>query len=102
MKAVCWNGVNDVRVENVPDPRIINPHDCIVKTSLTAICGSDLHLYNGYIPAMMKGDILGHGRGSRSWTGGTKPQDRRPRGGAIPDLLWPLLLLPAGFLVVMR
>src|SRR5438105_8363119 len=60
MKAVCWNGVNDVRVENVPDPRIINPHDCIVKTSLTAICGSDLHLYNGYIPAMMKGDILGH------------------------------------------
>jgi threonine dehydrogenase-like Zn-dependent dehydrogenase len=60
MKAVCWNGVNDVRVEYVPDPSIINPHDCIVKVSLTAICGSDLHLYNGYIPAMMKGDILGH------------------------------------------
>jgi threonine dehydrogenase-like Zn-dependent dehydrogenase len=60
MKAVCWNGIHDVRVENVPDPTILNPHDCIVQTSLTAICGSDLHLYDGYIPAMMKGDILGH------------------------------------------
>src|SRR5689334_15635218 len=60
MKAVCWNGVNDVRVENVPDPTIVNPRDCIVKISLTAICGSDLHLYGGFIPAMMKGDILGH------------------------------------------
>jgi threonine dehydrogenase-like Zn-dependent dehydrogenase len=60
MKAVCWNGIDDVRVENVPDPKIINPRDCIVKVSLTAICGSDLHLYSGYIPAMMKGDILGH------------------------------------------
>jgi threonine dehydrogenase-like Zn-dependent dehydrogenase len=60
MKAVCWNGINDVRVENVPDPKITNPRDCIVKTSLMAICGSDLHLYGGFIPAMMKGDILGH------------------------------------------
>ncbi|MFN6515165.1 MAG: zinc-dependent alcohol dehydrogenase [Nostoc sp. CreGUA01] len=60
MKAVCWNGANDMRVETVPDPKIINPRDAIVKISTTAICGSDLHIYNGYIPTMEKGDILGH------------------------------------------
>jgi threonine dehydrogenase-like Zn-dependent dehydrogenase len=60
MKAVCWYGKNDVRVSNVPDPQIVNPHDAIIKINLTAICGSDLHLYNGYIPTMEKGDILGH------------------------------------------
>jgi threonine dehydrogenase-like Zn-dependent dehydrogenase len=60
MKAVCWFGKNDVRVSMVPDPSIINPHDAIVKITTTAICGSDLHLYDGYIPTMEKGDILGH------------------------------------------
>jgi threonine dehydrogenase-like Zn-dependent dehydrogenase len=60
MKAVCWQGANNVRVETVPDPQIINPHDAIIKVSSTAICGSDLHLYDGYIPTMEKGDILGH------------------------------------------
>lgn len=60
MKAVCWHGTTDVRVENVPDPKIINPRDAIVKITSTAICGSDLHLYDGYIPSMEKGDILGH------------------------------------------
>jgi threonine dehydrogenase-like Zn-dependent dehydrogenase len=60
MKAVCWCGVNDVRVERVPDPEILDPRDAIVKVSLTAICGSDLHLYNGFIPTMRAGDILGH------------------------------------------
>ncbi len=60
MKAVCWNGANDMRVETVPDPKIINPRDAIVKITTTAICGSDLHIYNGYIPTMEKGDILGH------------------------------------------
>ncbi len=60
MKALCWYGKNDVRVDNVPDPKIINPHDAIVKITRTAICGSDLHLYDGYIPTMEKGDILGH------------------------------------------
>jgi threonine dehydrogenase-like Zn-dependent dehydrogenase len=60
MKALCWYGKNDVRVETVPDPTIINPHDAIVKITSTAICGSDLHLYDGYIPTMQKGDILGH------------------------------------------
>jgi threonine dehydrogenase-like Zn-dependent dehydrogenase len=60
MKAVCWFGSEDVRVENVPDPTILNPHDMIVKVSRTAICGSDLHLYDGHVPAMRRGDILGH------------------------------------------
>ncbi len=60
MKAVCWHGANEVRVETVPDPKIINPRDAIVKITSTAICGSDLHLYDGYIPTMEKGDILGH------------------------------------------
>ncbi len=60
MKALCWYGKNDVRVETVPDPKILNPRDAIVKITSTAICGSDLHLYDGYIPTMQKGDILGH------------------------------------------
>ncbi|MEG4939010.1 zinc-dependent alcohol dehydrogenase [Microcoleus sp. F4-D5] len=60
MKALCWHGANDVRVDNVPDPTIINPRDAIVKITSTAICGSDLHLYNGYIPTMQSGDIMGH------------------------------------------
>jgi threonine dehydrogenase-like Zn-dependent dehydrogenase len=60
MKALCWYGSKDVRVETVPDPSILNPHDAIVRITLTAICGSDLHIYNGYIPGMKKGDILGH------------------------------------------
>lgn len=60
MKATCWYGAHDVRVENVPDPQIINPRDAIIKVTSTAICGSDLHLYDGYIPSMEKGDILGH------------------------------------------
>jgi threonine dehydrogenase-like Zn-dependent dehydrogenase len=60
MKAVCWCGTQKVHVETVPDPVILNPRDAIVKVTTTAICGSDLHLYNGYIPTMKKGDILGH------------------------------------------
>ena len=60
MKAVCYYGKADVRVENVADPEILNPRDAIVRVTATAICGSDLHLYDGYIPTMQKGDILGH------------------------------------------
>ena len=60
MKAVCWYGKHDVRVETVPDPIILNPRDAIIKITRTAICGSDLHLYDGYNPAMREGDILGH------------------------------------------
>lgn len=60
MKALCWYGVGDVRVETVPDPQILNHGDAIVKVTTTAICGSDLHLLDGYIPSMQRGDILGH------------------------------------------
>jgi threonine dehydrogenase-like Zn-dependent dehydrogenase len=60
MKALCWYGTNDVRVARVPDPTILNPRDAIIKVTLTAICGSDLHLLDGFIPTMKKGDILGH------------------------------------------
>lgn len=60
MKALCWFGTNDVRIEDVPDPRILDSRDAIVKITSTAICGSDLHLLDGYMPMMEKGDILGH------------------------------------------
>lgn len=60
MRAVCWHGVHDVRVERVPDPTLLAPHDAIVRITSTAICGSDLHLYDGRVPTMMAGDILGH------------------------------------------
>ncbi len=60
MKAICWHGKKDVRVETVPEPKLLNKRDAILKISLTAICGSDLHLYHGVIPTMQEGDILGH------------------------------------------
>jgi len=60
MRAVVWEGKNNVKVSRVPDPEILNPRDAIVKVTLTAICGSDLHLYNGFIPTMKSGDVLGH------------------------------------------
>ena len=60
MKAACWHGKLDVRVERVPDPVLLNARDAIVRVTATAICGSDLHLYGGLVPGMMKGDILGH------------------------------------------
>lgn len=60
MKAVCWRGRGSVEVETVPDPKIINPRDVVLKITSTAICGSDLHLYDNFIPTMMQGDILGH------------------------------------------
>jgi threonine dehydrogenase-like Zn-dependent dehydrogenase len=60
MRAAVWHGKKDVRVDNVPDPEILNPRDAIVKVTSTAICGSDLHLYDGFVPTMEKGDIIGH------------------------------------------
>src|SRR5438874_1930816 len=81
MKALCWYDRKDVRVESMPDPTILNPRDAIVKITSTAICGSDFHLYDGYVPTMQKGDILGHefmgevvevGRGVKN----LKPGDR--------------------------
>lgn len=60
MKALCWHGTHDVRVDSVPDPKIEKPTDIIVKITSTAICGSDLHLFDGFMPTMESGDILGH------------------------------------------
>lgn len=60
MKAICWHGTGDVRCETVPDPIIVDPTDMIVRITATAICGSDLHLYNGLMPTMQAGDVLGH------------------------------------------
>src|SRR3954462_11902326 len=60
MKAVVWHGTNDVRVERVPDPKILNARDAIVRITSTAICGSDLHLLDRDVPTMQKGDVMGH------------------------------------------
>jgi threonine dehydrogenase-like Zn-dependent dehydrogenase len=60
MRANVWSGRNTVQVENVPDPKILNDRDAIVRITSTAICGSDLHLYDGYVPTMKRGDIIGH------------------------------------------
>ena len=60
MKALCWHGKNDIRCDTVPDPKIEKPSDCVIKVTACAICGSDLHLYNGFMPGMMSGDVMGH------------------------------------------
>src|SRR5687768_7380995 len=60
MRANCWEGKRRVQVEQVPDPKILNSGDAIVRITSTAICGSDLHLFDGFIPTMERGDILGH------------------------------------------
>ena len=60
MRALTWCGKYNVKVQDVEMPRIVNPRDAIIKVTSTAICGSDLHLYDGYIPSMKKGDVLGH------------------------------------------
>jgi threonine dehydrogenase-like Zn-dependent dehydrogenase len=60
MRALTWHGKHDVRMETVPDPQIVNPRDAIIRITSTAICGSDLHLYDSYIPTLHRGDILGH------------------------------------------
>src|SRR5678816_3598403 len=60
MKANCWYGKGDVQIVDVSEPEILNSRDAVIKVTSTAICGSDLHLYNGLVPTMEKGDILGH------------------------------------------
>ena len=60
MRALCWNGVNDLRVETVPDPVIVNGHDVILRVTMSTTCGSDLHFIDGYIPRMRAGDVIGH------------------------------------------
>jgi threonine dehydrogenase-like Zn-dependent dehydrogenase len=60
MRALCWNGINDLRVESVPDPEIVNPRDVILRVTASTTCGSDLHFIDGYIPTMREGDVIGH------------------------------------------
>src|SRR3712207_5220439 len=60
MRALCWHGVNDLRVDTVADPEIINPHDAILRVTMSTTCGSDLHFIDGYIPTMKEGDVIGH------------------------------------------
>ncbi|HEY8946103.1 MAG TPA: zinc-dependent alcohol dehydrogenase, partial [Polyangiaceae bacterium] len=60
MRALCWNGVDDLRVETVPDPGIVNPRDVVLKVRMTTTCGSDLHFLGGYVPTMKSGDVIGH------------------------------------------
>ena len=62
MRALCWHGINDVRVDTVPDPEIQEPTDVIIKITSTAICGSDLHLYDGFMMGMEKGMCLAMSR----------------------------------------
>ena len=60
MKAICWHGHGDMRMDTVPDPKIENPTDVIVKITASGICGSDIHLMDGYMPTMKAGDVVGH------------------------------------------
>ena len=78
MKALCWYGSGDVRVESVPDPVIEDPKDAIVQITSTAICGSDLHLYDGYMPTMEKGDVLGHENMGRVVEVGSEVKNLKP------------------------
>ena len=80
MRANVFSGRNTVQIENVPDPKILNDRDAIVKISSTAICGSDLHLYDGYIPTVKKGDILGH-----EFMGEIVETGEIPRSEAVPE-----------------
>jgi threonine dehydrogenase-like Zn-dependent dehydrogenase len=85
MRALCWQGKKDIRCEAVPDPIIEDPKDAIVQVTLCAICGSDLHLMDGFVPGMCKGDVMGHemmgrvvevGRQANGAGGGLKVGDR--------------------------
>ena len=60
MKAVCWMGTSKMETLTVDDPKLVNPRDAVIKVTRTAICGSDLHLFDGFIPTMEQGDIMGH------------------------------------------
>jgi hypothetical protein len=99
MKALTWHGRGDIRYESVPDPSIVDPTDAIVRITSTAICGSDLHLYDGFNPFMLKGDVLGHepmGIVEEVGPNVHAAAARRPCGGAVHHLVRHLLLLQQG------
>ena len=96
MKALCWMGSGKVEVHNVSDPTILNPHDAIIKVTRTAICGSDLHLYDGFIPTMEQGDILGHefmGIVEETGQGCDQPSAGRSSGRAVHNRVRQLRVL---------
>ena len=109
MRALTWHGKHDVRVDTVPDPQIINPRDAIIRVTSTAICGSDLHLYDHTIPTMKAGDVLGHefmGEVAAGWRqslrrhGGGGARQHPSQGGAtggraVRDCLRSMFLLSA-------
>ena len=86
MKALVWQGKKDIRYETVPDPQIEQPRDAIIKMSCCAICGSDLHLFDGFMPGMESGDIMGHefmGEVVEVGKENTRAESRRPRRRAL-------------------
>ena len=105
MKAVRFYGKEDIRGERVPDPGLVNPRDAIVKVTATAICGSDLHIYGGYIPTMAgrrHPRPRVHGRGRRGRARQPQARRRRPRRRPVHHRLWSLLLLQGKSLVALR
>ena len=105
MRAICWHGKSDVRVDTVPDPKIEDPRDAIMRITSTCICGSDLHLYDGYMPTMEAGDVLGHepmGVVEEVGKVGHEAQEGRPRGRPVHDLVRRVLVLRAAALLALR
>ena len=105
MRALCWHGKNDVRVDTVPDPKIQEPTDVIIKITSTAICGSDLHLYDGFMMGMEKGDVLGHepmGIVVEVGSSVRKLKKGRSSGGAFRHCLRSLLFLYQAALFLLR
>jgi threonine dehydrogenase-like Zn-dependent dehydrogenase len=87
MKALCWHGKGDIRVDRVADPVPESPTDAIIGITSTAICGSDLHIYGGIVP-MRRAGARADGRGRRGRTRRAQARGGRPRGGAVHDLVW--------------
>ena len=105
MRALCWHGKGDVRVDTVPDPKIEHPRDAIIKITACAICGSDLHLLDGYQPTMESGDILGHenmGEVIELGSEVTNLKHWRPGGRTLHDQLRRMLVLSAGTVLLLR
>src|ERR1044072_8066316 len=105
MRANCWTASKTVELQHVPDPMILNQRDCIVRITSTAICGSDLHLYNGVVPFLEAG---GEPRPHHNWGGGgggargEEPQGGRPGSGPLSDRLRQLQCLPGRGLLALR
>jgi hypothetical protein len=105
MKALAWHGKGDMRCDSIPDPTIEHARDAIIKVTACAICGSDLHIYDGIIPMMEKGDVLGHETMGVVVEVGSENKKLKvgdPRRRAVHDLLRRMLLLQACFLFMLR